>query len=360
MNYDVIVVGAGPAGSTTALYAAKNNLNVLMVDKKKDIGYPVQCGEFVPTIDEVQKIVPKAEGLEELFEIDNKLISKRTEGIRIFSPKGKQFVLNFRGFSIDRGKFDSYLAKKATDYGAQLKTDTKVMGFNGKKITTNQGDFSGKIFVCADGPSSKMARWGGLQGPKTLAPCLVCNIPGDFEPMVDMYFGKIAPGGFAWIIPKEGGANVGLGIPKGSKAPLKGLLNNFLESISVDLKTISMQAAPVPISGPIPKTVKNNIVVVGDSAGHIMATNGGGIPIAMICGRIAGNVIGDHFNNDTPLQRYESEWRRVIGKELKTALKTKRLADFFFRWDPILEMAMVIMGIKRMNRAIKCKPIFHG
>ncbi|MDP6155204.1 MAG: NAD(P)/FAD-dependent oxidoreductase [Candidatus Thermoplasmatota archaeon] len=359
-RYDVIVIGAGPAGSTTAYYAAKNKLNVLILEKKKEIGYPVQCGEFLPTVDEIREILPKVNNLGELFAIKEKLISKRTTSIKIFSSKRKCYELKFNGFSVERREFDKYLVEKAVKMGAELRTDVKVTGIDGHRVITNGGDFISKVIVGADGPFSKVAGWMGLRGPKKLSPCILCEIPGDFEPTVEMYFGSVAPGGYAWVIPKATGANIGLGVQKKSKVPLKSLLLKFLKSIDINAKPRFWSAGHVPVSGPIPQTVKGNVIVVGDAAGHVMATNGGGIPIAMICGRIAGNVIGRHINSESPLEDYETEWRQAVGRELKTALMTKRLADLSFKSDWTLDLAMRIMGTKRMDLSIKCKPIFGG
>ena len=357
-NYDVVVVGAGPAGSTTAYYAAKKQLSVLIIDKRKEIGHPIQCGEFLPAIDELKYIMPRVKDLDDLFSIEEKMISKKTQSIRILSPKKKPYELKFKGFSVERKNFDKHLVNKATQIGAELKTDTKFISIENGNVITSKGDFSAKVIVGADGYSSSVARSVGLNAPDKLSPCVLCEIPGDFEPVVEMQFGSIAPGGYAWIIPKKDSANVGLGVQGKGQKSLKLLLKKYLKSKQLDVEPRYWSGGHVPISGPISQTVKDNIVIVGDSAGHVMATNGGGIPIAMVCGRIAGNVIGNHINSGISLKNYETEWRQGVGKELNAALRTKRMADMFFKNDWSLEKAMAIMGPDRMNRAVNCKPIF--
>jgi len=360
-QYDVIVVGAGPAGSTTAAYAAGNDLDVLLLDKKKEIGNPVQCGEFLPSAEEMKRIMPKENNHEELFALDEGLISKRTDRIKIYSPKLKVYDLKFDGFSVERKYFDKFLAGKAVKNGAELKTDTIVTSLNGNKVVTKSGEeFIGKVIVGADGYRSKIAEMAGFEIPDTLYRCMLCEIPGDFEPTVEMYFGTIAPGGYAWIIPKKDSANIGLGVQNRGIHPLKELLIKFLKSKNIETKPRFWSAGYVPVSGPIPQTVKGNVLVVGDAAGQVMATNGGGIPISMICGRIAGNIIGQHFQTGQSLETYETEWRKSVGRELEISLKTKRMADIFFKKDWALEIAMSMMGEKRMDRAIKCKPVFFG
>jgi len=351
----VVVVGAGPAGSTTAHYAAKSGLDVLMLDKRKEIGVPVQCGEFIPSQKELANIMPLVPDLNELFSLDD-MISKRTSSIRIFSPRNKAYEFDFEGFSVERRVFDKHLAEKAVEAGAVLRTDSKVTGSKGSTVRVGDEEISAKVIVGADGPLSNVGRWAGLEGPTKYSRCILCEIPGDFPPVVDMFFGNIAPGGYAWIIPKANCANVGLGVQKKFGGSLKPLLLEFLKNNKLE-DARSFSAGSVPVSGPLRETVKGNVLVVGDAAGHIMATNGGGIPIAMVCGRIAGNAIASHILKGSPLSFYDTEWRKAVGKELDTAYRTKTLADLVFGRDLALEMAMNLMGSDRMSKLIKCKPI---
>ncbi len=356
-EYDVVVIGAGPAGSSTAYFAAKNGSRVLMIDQRKAIGEPVQCGEFIPSTKEMERIIPRVKDQAELFDIGDSLIKLRTNKIKFISPKDREYEMDFEGFTVDRRYFDKYLARKATDAGAELWTGTKFMSINKDVVTLNTGEVRGKVIVGADGFKSNVARSAGMEVEHVLCPCMLGQVDGDFEPTVEMFFGKIAPGGYAWVIPKNDGANVGLGIQKTRNVSLRNMLNDFLKMRKLgDIHDLS--AGFVPISGPIPQTVKGNVMIVGDAAGQVMATNGGGIPISMICGRIAGNVISEHFENKTPLEKYEEEWRATVGSELKNALETKRMADKAFKRNFTLELAMKLMGSKRMGRAVNCKPIF--
>src|SRR5256885_11108270 len=82
--------------------------------------------------------------------------------------------------------------------------------------------------------------------------------------------------------------------------------------------------------GPPPRTVKDNAMLVGDAAGMVMATNGGGNNVAMIAGRIAGMTAADHLLDGTPLDAYESRWRAAVGGPLAQGVRIKRLAERFF------------------------------
>jgi digeranylgeranylglycerophospholipid reductase len=356
-EYDVAIIGAGPAGSSTAFYAARTGLRVLIVDQRKSIGEPVQCGEFIPTTKEMESMFPRVKNQSELFNIDDSLIKMRTNKIKYISPKMKEYEIAFEGFTVDRRFFDKYLVKKATDAGAELRTSTKFLSLNCNRVELDKGEIETKVIVGADGFASNVAKSAGMKVVDLLCPCILGQVEGEFEPIVEMFFGSIAPGGYAWVIPKKNSANVGLGIQKTSNIALRKILNKFLKLRKLkDIHTISVGF--VPISGPIPQTVKNNVIIVGDAAGQVMATNGGGIPISMICGRLAGNVISEHIKNNVLLEQYEKQWRNAVGPELKNALEIKKMFDKVFKRNFTLEFAMKIMGSKRMKRAIKCKPIF--
>jgi digeranylgeranylglycerophospholipid reductase len=116
----------------------------------------------------------------------------------------------------------------------------------------------------------------------------------------------------------------------------------------------------VPSEGPISSTVSGNGMVVGDAAGHVISVNGGGIPLAMIGGRICGEVAADNINSSRPLEDYEKVWRDVMLKPLKTAAFNKKLADTFAfggaEWRT--SFCMRLLGKRRMANLIRCKRIF--
>jgi len=135
-----------------------------------------------------------------------------------------------------------------------------------------------------------------------------------------------------------------------SSTLLRTLLESFLARNGFAAGNV--QACFVPVSGPIRETVRENVLAVGDAAGHVVASNGGGIAIAMICGRIAGLVAADHLLQGKPLAAYERVWRSAVGRELETAARTKRMADYFFKSDFLLEHAMGMLGAGGIERVI--------
>jgi len=359
LKVDVLVVGAGPAGSCTAREIAEAGFSVLAIDRRKEIGYPVQCGEFLPMQDELRRILPESEAYGDLFDMEPSLIERETESIDLFGPAGIFYRMRFNGITLNRREFDKGLWRRAEKAGAGLMQGTDFIGLAGaNRANTSAGDIEFKYLVGADGPQSRVRKSVGLPDLGQLSQAVSAQAMGTFENSVKMYFGTIAPGGYAWIIPKKAGANVGLGIQrKFCDAPLSDLMRRFLSGF--ELEASETTYGQIPISGPIEKTSSGNCLVVGDAAGQVMATNGGGIPIAMICGRIAGRTVARCLKGSAEISDYDREWKRQILSPLRNSARTKALADMFFKTDRKLRLAMRILGLRGLERAILCKRVFY-
>jgi len=140
---------------------------------------------------------------------------------------------------------------------------------------------------------------------------------------------------------------------------MEGPLNRHFDAFlgSRGLTVSDRYGKMVPMSGPISKTVVGNALVVGDAASQVMAVNGGGIPIAIICGRIAGECAARTVRSGASLEEYERQWRREVGGPLRTAARTKNLASLSFGSQWRLEWAMRLLGVKGMGRAIRCQSV---
>jgi digeranylgeranylglycerophospholipid reductase len=180
-----------------------------------------------------------------------------------------------------------------------------------------------------------------------------------------MYMGtSTAPGGFGWIIPKSPDtANVGVGVRtrfmKSGRA--RDYLDHFVKAhplASGKLRSGTVRtimADVLPIGGAVSKTYSNRLLLVGDSAGMVMPTNGGGIPTAMVSGHIAGEVAALHVQRGELLSNYEARWQRAIGRELTASTRMRRFADFFMRHDRLLDWAMRILNTSGVKKVVTCK-----
>lgn len=358
-DVDVLVVGSGPAGSTAARFAAQSGADVMVIERRSKVGVPVRCGEFMPGLGEIKDMFPNLNDAESLFDIPDRLRCLDIKGIKLVDPKDRVTLLDFDGYTTDRDLFDQYLMDEAISAGATLETGCSFNNIENGVAKTSDGDIRYKIIIGADGPGSRVARSLGLKKNQNPYPAVTAQVKGDFEPYTYMFFGDVAPGAYSWIIPKDGRANVGVGFsPKFSNGNLNDYFVKFADKRGFKEHS-KLEGKYVPSEGPIPSTVSGNGMVVGDAAGQVISVNGGGIPLALIAGRICGQVAASNLNSGTPLIDYDTKWRAIMEKPLKTAAFNKKLADTFaFRSEWSTNMCMKILGKRRMGNLIRCKRIF--
>lgn len=375
-KYDVIVVGAGPAGSIAAEIVASSGYTTLLIDRRREIGVPVQCGEYLPTTKEMVEMFPRCARLQQLGQVPEHIVLNNTKEMRLYSPRLREYILSLESRVIDRASYDQYLAQLATDAGADLELNTRVLAkskCNILKIRTKNAiiSASGRIVIGADGPRSIIAKNLGqsygnpMKDISQSLQYVIGEIPESLQqPM--MFFGhSVAPGGYAWIIPKADSiANVGLGLRRSFMKPGSNLvtcLNNLLKSKRIlhgalnKGKIIARVGASIPVGGPLKGTYDDSTLLVGDAAGHVMASNGGGIPTALAGGSIAGEVVVQHLSQGTPLSDYERIWKHEFGTQLYSALATLRIADVIMRNDALTEIAMRMSGVRYLEDVIKCR-----
>ena len=356
LSYDIVVVGAGPAGSTTARFAAEAGASVLVLERRAQVGVPVRCGELMPDLNEMRNIFPAAGDMSDIFEVPSDLVSLKFDTIRIFSPKNTRYEVPFAGYTTHRDRLDQFFASQAVKAGAEILTGQKVTKVGPGKVSTDDLSINAKVIVGADGPLSLVGKAFGLGRSADLCPAITVQVSGEFEPVPEMYFGTVAPGGYAWVIPKKGCANVGLGVSrKFAKMTVGEYFDGFVKFRGLDVG--KPEGKVVPMSMPVKRTVSGQAMIVGDAAGQVMAVNGGGIPIARITGKVAGTVAAANVLKGTPLSDYEAEWRRQIYRPLRTAAHTKVLAELCFGSVWRTEAAMKVLGPRRMNNLIRCRPI---
>ena len=355
-DHDVIVIGGGPAGSTVARYAALGGAKVLVVDGRDPIGTPLQCGELVPTNDEMRRLCPDVPDMDDLFKTPQSAISRHSTEMHIVPPSGKPLKFDFDGYVLNRVAHDEFLVDLAKESGAEFLVDTRVDKVEENSVILRDGSkISAKIIVDAGGHNGPIRRDYRTE-KSTKIPVNFVLMEGDFGDAVELHFGSMAPGGYAWMFPKSSGANIGLGIQRSFSKGRS--LNEYTEEfISKYDGEISFNGAgSLPMSGTIKKFVKGNYVLVGDSAGMVLPSNGAGITIAMIGGRIAGQVIAKHLKSGSSLEDYEKIWKKQMGKVMRNSKRSFKIGSMIFRLpDWILNMMFNRLTKGIIWRAVTCR-----
>jgi len=329
MDCDVLIVGAGPAGCAAGAASAKRGARTLVIDRKKEIGTPVQCGEVV----------------------SNSLLSQ--SGLRLppaviaFRQDYTRFVLDrkwtldnrspyWKGVTVERKMFDKFLAEEAARLGASVQADTCLVDLERKgdqvlsakvRMRGREVEIEPKVVVAADGVHSTVGRLMGRNGfdrtdlatgvefemvsKRKLPPCMQIFI----EPEIGL--------GYGWVIPKgDHRANVGFGQVGKRMSRRDALLDWIVQHPIVSsyfddrcILEVKTGDAPVPDFEGGPSI--GNVLFAGDAAGQTLAFVGEGIMPAYLCGGCAGDVAAKAvFNGLAALEGYDEEVRQLVGTEM--------------------------------------------
>jgi len=343
VEYDVVVVGSGPAGSVTARFAAESGAKVLIIERRQEVGVPVLCGEGISKQVDDFKVLK-----------GRRWIANNMDGARIFSPDGTMVKLsaemagNETGYVLYRDIFDQELARGAARAGANLMLNTcavdllkengKIKGVKARHFDEDI-DIKADVVVGADGVESRVGRWAGMKTtlkPSDLEICAqytLTNVDVERE-YCDFYLGKkTAPGGYVWIFPKGNDvANVGIGILASLSTPglPTKLLDKFISS-HPELKKgepVRFLAGAVSVSEPY-ESVRDNLLLVGDAARQVDPITGGGLMASIEAGKIAGETIGkavemEKFDKEM-LSAYEKAVEAAFYKKLKRNYMVKEI-----------------------------------
>ncbi len=346
-HFNVVVVGAGPAGANAARHAALGGLSVCLLDRLEAPSHPVRCGEGVGL-----------KGMSLSVAIKPEWILSAIRRVKMISPSGTLVELANIGESyiIDRSIFDSDIVKSAIEAGAEFRNNTNVDAAerltNGKYAChIGSEKVTADCLVLADGVESRLARdlgWNTRLSPSNMETCAIARVsdPSIAADAIEFHVGnRFAPGGYAWVMPRgEGIANVGLGI-LGSHS-ISGGADEFLTAFinhrfpnRTDLT--NRNCGGVPVAPWLDPLVRGGVMIVGDAARQVNALNGGGIAYALHAGQLAGEAALLAFVNgkfdETKLSIYQKKWAKGHGKnqritnDLKNFLITRRDDAFYDR-----------------------------
>jgi len=320
--FDVLIVGAGSAGSCAARAAALAGARVLMIEKRMKIGEPVQCAEFVPRL------------LTREVNIPSETIIQEVQGMVTFMPNGEILRKRTPGFILDRARFDKALAMEATKAGAKILTGTRAVSKEGDRVKvlgpSGEYEIRSTISIGADGPGSVVGSWIGQKNRKYMH--AIQHTVRLKQPSNDteVYFNRAYPGGYAWLFPKGEKANVGVGVLKELGGEARHALKIFKEKLGDRIgEVFEKTAGRIPVGRPLHSIdVQAGIMLVGDAAGHTHAITGGGIPQAVIGGGMAGRAAAACINGDKEaIKTYFDQWRNKFGAMLDKAVKKREEMD---------------------------------
>lgn len=341
MDYDAIVIGAGPAGLMAARMIAKKGFSVLTLEKDRDLGTKA-CAEAVSSAAfETAGISPTPS-----------VISNNVSGAIVYPPDESKGVRimggTYKGYILNKPLFLCALASEAVAAGSdlQMRSEAKEIIMEGgqpKAIAYEQrGEVKRagfKALVGADGVGSLVARScafniEGYELIPTMQYVMVnCNIPE--KEMIHTYMGnEVAPLGYVWVFAKnEYMANVGIGV---RGRPAKQYLDKFIQNhpdMFKNAKIVREGGGGVPIGGQIPEIVKGNVVLCGDSSGQVIPITGGGIRTSMAAGKCAGEAVAEALEAKdlSPLsnypKRYNEYWGSRIIRSLRVLKALEKLSD---------------------------------
>lgn len=378
-SYDIIVVGAGPAGLLAARKASEKGAHVLLLEREKALGKKV-CAEAISDTS------LKDSELDSRSFIVNEIV-----GARVYAPdEGKSVKIlgesigEHGGYVLDKRMYLEALADAARNAGVDLRLGTNVVDVQRNEgsvntiVKENGGTqtLSSKILIGCDGFGSVVARKFFNTSQMTFISCIQYTLEGckiEDEDLLGFYLGNdVAPRGYLWVFPKgKGIANVGLGV-RGTQA--KAYLDKFLKK-HVDWfensKTLSVGAAPVVVSGQLDKVVSDNIMICGEAAGQIIPLTGAGIHTSLVAGRIAGRVAAEATSEndftEMKLSEYAVEFDKIWGSKIKRSLKALKVVEQLsdsemnimadvLKGDDILDLANGI-DLERVAKGLLKHPI---
>jgi digeranylgeranylglycerophospholipid reductase len=327
--FDVLVVGAGPAGSSAARAAAQGGARVLLVEKRRQVGLPVQCAEFVPW--QLAHQVP----------IPARCIAQPIEQMRTVLPDGSVVDKASAGHVLDRALWDKHLAVLARQAGAELRTGWTASEYDGDEVLLRHGSrearIRARVIVGADGPHSTVAGWVGQSQSEFVHGAEVEVALPEPRQQIEIYFDPLYRGGYGWFFPKGETANVGVAVNTRLGGRLGLALDYLLDRLGLSrAAVVGTLGGAAPAGGPVAALRTGHILLVGDAAGLTHPITGGGIPPAVISGQMAGEAVAQAVagQNLAALERYPLEWEARMGAPLRQAVANRRYLDAHWSDDP--------------------------
>ena len=326
--YDVVVIGAGPAGSMAAYKSAQAGLSTLLLEEHEQAGLFINCTGIIG-----------AEAFDQL-QLPKETIVGNLQTIAFYAPSGHSFRYDPKrplAYIVSRLKFDHALVQNAQKAGVEIRCNyhARLIRVDSAAVEIRQKEedpspIYAKAAIIATGFGSNLPAQVGLAGPREIVYGAQTEVEMDDLRDVEIYLGKeIAPEAFGWVVPLyDNRARVGLVSTRETPAYFQKLLQHPRIQPRIKTAQPKMLLSPVPIQA-IDCSYADRVLVVGEAAGQVKTTTQGGIYYGMLCAAMAADVLAEAARkNDfraSVLQRYEKEWTKAIAQELKMGLNLRQL-----------------------------------
>ncbi len=301
-NFDVAVIGAGPAGLMAASEAVRAGASVLLLEKDDQIGEPLNCAEGVTRL-----------GVEQTLPLREEWIRTHPVRGRLVSPSGHVFEMHHLegGYILDRVRMERDLASEFQQAGGTLRPGSRAIELDGSGENFSQLKYeddggavrkvSARVFVAADGVEGTIARLAGIDNRLNLTEMesfLQYHIDGvAIEPdVIEVHLGRnVASGSYAWIFPRgddQATAGLGMLLDPYQPRPVKEYLDRFIEERFGEVRIVRTSCGTSPRYAGPGLLARGNLLVVGDAARVADALTGAGIVTALLSGKIAGEAAG--------------------------------------------------------------------
>lgn len=326
----MLVIGLGPGGGAAAAAAARGGLRVLAIEKRKEIGAPVQCAEFIP--------LPIGK-----YATGEGVLCQHVAAMASHLPSGAVAQTDFPGLMVDRAAFDQALAREARAAGAEIRTDTRLTALDAAQFCAELRSAEGattvryRVLIAADGPRSTVARLLGLPALETVETrqyTVPLQVPSD---RTDIWLSEAYPGGYAWLFPKGSLANLGLGadprFARDLKGPLDALHRLLVDQGRVGTEILYRTGGAIPVGGLRERLAVANVMFVGDAAGLTHPVTGAGIAPAVVSGERAGQAAAALLSGKDAdaLAEFEADIRDQYEASLTRAVERRRRLTGYWR-----------------------------
>jgi digeranylgeranylglycerophospholipid reductase len=318
MIYDVIVIGAGPAGSAAAAECARKGLKTLCIEEHGTIGYPVQCAGLLSNAAFAE------------CRVSERPVLNRVYGARVVSGSGNEILIDAKvrkAVVADRGALDREMAKNAADAGVEFSLKTAAYNVRGTTLLTRgvngHREISFRILIAADGPRSSLARIFGMPRAKVFLAGIQADLVHECDSRFVEIYPDASPDFFGWKIP-VGEGRVRIGLCSQTRVPE--LFTTFRKKFGEN--SLHLVTGTLPL-GLMQRTYGHRTLFAGDAAGFAKPTSGGGVYTGIRSARHAAAVAStcceaDMFT-DAMLADYERRWQQDIGRDLDLGFRIFQL-----------------------------------